>query len=1462
MDDFFDRTAAVGSDEEEEEFDEDTGEPIDRPRKSRDANGDVAMDDSSEEDDDDEDEEEARRIREGFIVDEDEDEADARERKRERKKRRREEREEDEALDEEDLDLIGELHPDFDKRRAEQTKFKRLKRGHREDRSANEARGVQDIFSDDDDGADAVGTARGRATFGYGDDLDDFIEQDEFPDEEGGAGDEDLGVRAPKKPGFADLQNLKDSGLDEADLEDMRGAFGDGEEFSWALEAEAEHNEELIDPEKPLELKDVFEPSQLIEKMLTDDDNLIRMTDVPERFQLARRPYKDLSDLSDEEMASRQAEEAKWVSDLLFPKKRLPLDMRRPFEQAVGTVLRFMNVEDYEPSFIFQNRKDYLIHSEQVPLSPGPDGGPNYKIEAEKLLHQPDLWDVFDLDLKYRAFSERRDAVRKSVQILKETIPDFSDNVFDELIPLAVQMDDLQDLQDYLNFQYGTQLKDAAIAQAEANGMQKRARGAGSVWEKVRQSPAYHLVRAFGITPDQLAVNADKSGRRTYTDDADLQPDDLADTLVRDPDYKTGEEVLTAARAMFVEEIAMSPRMRRHLRQIYYANLVFDVHRTEKGLKQIDEEHPFYEFKYLQNQKVADFMMDRPELFLKMLKAESEGLIEVRVRLQGEHRIKDDLKKAIVSDNQSDAADAWNILRREVMDAALARLHKIISKGVKDNLKNECEAKVGTWCREAYVSKLDQAPYKPKGMALGTVARVLAISNGGGKRDDAICWAYLDENGKHLENGKFADLRLGNEERHLPDPPDVEEFKHLVDRRKPDVIAVSGWSVESRRLYKDLQDIVEKYDLRGPAVVDPETDREEWKPLEVVVANDEVARLYHTSERAHKEFPGAPPLTRYVIAIARYLQHPMKEYAALGRDITSISFDPNQNLIPQEKLVKYLENAMVETVNMVGVNIEDAIYEPYTANLLPYVCGLGPRKAAHLVKTINQNGGEITTREDLVGDVDANKKQAVGPKVWTNCASFLYIPYDEADPAFDYLDNTRIHPEDYDIARKMAADALEMDEEDIKAEVDEGGSNAVVRKLLRDDATEKVNDLMLEQYAEQLERQFGQRKRSTLETIRAELQDPYEDLRREFEFMSTNEVFTMLTGETRDSLTEGMIVPVSVKRTFADHIEVKLDCGIDGTIPQMGFPKEIEDEHLEPRNVWAPHQTIQAKLQFLDRKKLSATLSLKEEDLRKPYQRPLDHGQDEWDDKLEERDRNEAKKITDASAGRAQRVIKHPLFRPFNSQQAQDFLANQGRGDCVIRPSSKGPDHLAVTWKIHDGLYQHVDVLELQKENEFSLGKTLKVGGKYTYSDLDELIVLHIKAMAKKVNEMMADDRYQAGYTKQQTGELPPSITHPCTTHADLSLPTLEQWLTTYTEANPKRSMYAFCLNPKYPGYFYLCFKAGQNAPLANWPVKVIPNAFELQGNKYPDMRALKNGFKLLFANKGPGVGMNGAPRR
>jgi transcription elongation factor SPT6 len=77
-----------------------------------------------------------------------------------------------------------------------------------------------------------------------------------------------------------------------------------------------------------------------------------------------------------------------------------------------------------------------------------------------------------------------------------------------------------------------------------------------------------------------------------------------------------------------------------------------------------------------------------------------------------------------------------------------------------------------------------------------------------------------------------------------------------------------------------------------------------------------------------------------------------------------------------------------------------------------------------------------------------------------------------------------------------------------------------------------------------------------------------------------------------------------------------------------------------------------------------------------------------------------------------------------------------------------------------------------------------------------------------------------------------------------------ERWLTTYIDANPNRSTYGFCIDPKHPGYFYLCFKASRTSRVNAWVVRVIPQAFELMKSPYPDMRALCNGFKLRYQSE------------
>ncbi|KAG9511774.1 transcription elongation factor spt6, partial [Aureobasidium melanogenum] len=184
---------------------------------------------------------------------------------------------------------------------------------------------------------------------------------------------------------------------------------------------------------------------------------------------------------------------------------------------------------------------DYLIHEERVPLSPNPNDpdAPQHEIKASRLLQNSDLWEIYELDLKYRAFVEKREALSRSIESIRDAMTDSNDEIFNDMIPAAVTMEELQDVQDYLHFQYAAQLKDTTVYDAETNGTQKRARGTRNVWDKVRAGQAYHMVRAFGISADALAQNALKVGTRQYTEDPTERPDDMADKLVDGAEYSS-----------------------------------------------------------------------------------------------------------------------------------------------------------------------------------------------------------------------------------------------------------------------------------------------------------------------------------------------------------------------------------------------------------------------------------------------------------------------------------------------------------------------------------------------------------------------------------------------------------------------------------------------------------------------------------------------------------------------------------------------------------------------------------------------------------------------------------------------------------------------------------------------------------------------------------------------------------
>lgn len=316
--------------------------------------------------------------------------------------------------------------------------------------------------------------------------------------------------------------------------------------------------------------------------------------------------------------------------------------------------------------------------------------------------------------------------------------------------------------------------------------------------------------------------------------------------------------------------------------------------------------------------------------------------------------------------------------------------------------------------------------------------------------------------------------------------------------------------------------------------------------------------------------------------------------------------------------------------------------------------------------------------------------------IFMNAAGFLRIPQDdlaadlgrknEESDQPEALDDTRIHPEDYDVARKMAADAMEADEEDLAG--NKVPSQAVID--LMESEPEKLDDLSLDDFADELRKLLGVPKRLTLYNIRDEMQRPYAETRADFTSPSALEIFTMLSGETPATLDRGLIIPVRVVRARQDDtIMVRLDSGIEGTIG-ADYRSDNRNSYVKPK----PGQTIQALVIELRLETFEVELSTQEGQIQVG---DWEHRRVRADPNYYDNDAADAERVNQeataqkaaAAGGRQKRVIKHPNFQNINAGQAEEYLAHMQRGDCVIRPSSK-EDHLAVTWKVSDGIYQHI----------------------------------------------------------------------------------------------------------------------------------------------------------------------------
>ncbi|EJW70781.1 hypothetical protein WUBG_18315, partial [Wuchereria bancrofti] len=110
-------------------------------------------------------------------------------------------------------------------------------------------------------------------------------------------------------------------------------------------------------------------------------------------------------------------------------------------------------------------------------------------------------------------------------------------------------------------------------------------------------------------------------------------------------------------------------------------------------------------------------------------------------------------------------------------------------------------------------------------------------------------------------------------------------------------------------------------------------------------------------------------MLRQAISLGRLLLDPLIEYAHLCNtddDILCVSYHPLQSEVNKEELLFALSLEFINRVNEVGVDVNRCLEYSHTSYLLQFVCGLGPRKAVHLLKILKQNDNLLESRTKLV----------------------------------------------------------------------------------------------------------------------------------------------------------------------------------------------------------------------------------------------------------------------------------------------------------------------------------------------------------------------------------------------------------------------------------------------------------------------------------------------------------------
>lgn len=161
----------------------------------------------------------------------------------------------------------------------------------------------------------------------------------------------------------------------------------------------------------------------------------------------------------------------------------------------------------------------------------------------------------------------------------------------------------------------------------------------------------------------------------------------------------TADLMLERARLLIAMELGKDPLLRLEIRNVFKKSALVSCLPTEKGLVTIDENHPYFNFKYLDRKPVVS--MTRGPQFLHILAAEAEHLVHVTVEVKDDVRTQflNDLIQAVSSDGYSDTSRLWNEIRTQAVTEAVDKFFLLYgSRWIREWLREEVEDSLARGC--------------------------------------------------------------------------------------------------------------------------------------------------------------------------------------------------------------------------------------------------------------------------------------------------------------------------------------------------------------------------------------------------------------------------------------------------------------------------------------------------------------------------------------------------------------------------------------------------------------------------------------------------------------------------------------------------------------------------------------------------------------------------------------------